>query len=101
MFARARESLLTVLMKVFSGIAVSPGVVAGPAMVLGSENFRIPRKMVSRDAVVAELHRFHVALSRSAKTSRATSSSFRQLVGLSMAPSFRPPANGAGSAVDS
>ena len=49
-------------MKVFSGIAVSPGVVAGPAMVLGSENFRIPRKFVSRDAVDAELQRFHVAL---------------------------------------
>ena len=49
-------------MKVFSGIAVSPGVVTGPAMVLGSENFRIPRKFVSRDAVEAELHRFHVAL---------------------------------------
>jgi phosphotransferase system enzyme I (PtsI) len=49
-------------MKVFSGIAVSPGVVSGPAMVLGSENFRIPRKFVSRDAVDAELQRFHVAL---------------------------------------
>jgi len=49
-------------MKVFSGIAVSPGVVTGPAMVLGSDNFRIPRKFVSRDAVDAELQRFHVAL---------------------------------------
>ena len=49
-------------MKVHSGIAVSPGVVFGPAMVLGSENFRIPRKFVSRDAVDAELHRFHTAL---------------------------------------
>ncbi len=49
-------------MKVHSGIAVSPGVVSGPAMVLGSENFRIPRKYVSKDAVDAELQRFHVAL---------------------------------------
>ncbi|MFN9720848.1 MAG: phosphoenolpyruvate--protein phosphotransferase [Planctomycetota bacterium] len=54
-------------MKVFSGIAVSPGMVAGPAMVLGSENFRIPRKMVSRDAVDAELQRFHVALDQVCK----------------------------------
>ena len=54
-------------MKVFSGIAVSPGMVAGPAMVLGSENFRIPRKLVSRDAVDAELHRFHVALDQVCK----------------------------------
>lgn len=49
-------------MKVFSGIAVSPGMVSGPALVLGSENFRIPRKFVSQDAIDAELQRFHVAL---------------------------------------
>jgi phosphotransferase system enzyme I (PtsI) len=49
-------------MKVLTGIAVSPGIVTGPALVLGSENFRIPRKFVSRDAVDAELHRFHAAL---------------------------------------
>lgn len=36
-------------------------------MVLGSENFRIPRKMVSRDAVDAELQRFHVALDQVCK----------------------------------
>jgi phosphotransferase system enzyme I (PtsI) len=49
-------------MKAFTGIAVSPGVVTGPVLVLGSENFRIPRKYVNRDAVDAELQRFHVAL---------------------------------------
>lgn len=49
-------------MHVRSGIAVSPGVVTGPALVLGSENFRIPRKFVTLDAVDAELHRFHTAL---------------------------------------
>ncbi len=49
-------------MHVRSGIAVSPGVVTGPALVLGSEDFRIPRKFVTRDAVDAELHRFHSAL---------------------------------------
>jgi len=49
-------------MKVFSGIAVSPGMVSGPALVLGSENFRIPRKYVSKDAIDAELQRFRVAL---------------------------------------
>jgi phosphotransferase system enzyme I (PtsI) len=49
-------------MKVFSGIAVSPGMVSGPALVLGSENFRIPRKFVSKDAIEAELQRFHLAL---------------------------------------
>jgi phosphotransferase system enzyme I (PtsI) len=37
-------------------------MVSGPALVLGSENFRIPRKFVSKDAIDAELQRFHVAL---------------------------------------
>ncbi len=49
-------------MKVYTGIAVSPGVVSGPVLVLGSENFRIPRKYVNRDAIDDELHRFHAAL---------------------------------------
>jgi phosphotransferase system enzyme I (PtsI) len=49
-------------MKAFTGIAVSPGVVTGPVLVLGSENFRIPGKFVMRDAVDAEVQRFHVAL---------------------------------------
>ena len=49
-------------MKVFTGIAVSPGVVSGPVLVLGSENFRIPRKYVGRDAIDDEVQRFHAAL---------------------------------------
>ena len=49
-------------MQVRSGIAVSPGVVVGPALVLGSENFRIPRKYVNRDAVEVEMVRFRTAL---------------------------------------
>ena len=49
-------------MKVFTGIAVSPGVVSGPVLVLGSENFRIPRKYVGRDAIDDEVNRFHAAL---------------------------------------
>ncbi len=49
-------------MKLYTGIAVSPGVVTGPVLVLGSENFRIPRKYVNRDAIDDELHRFHAAL---------------------------------------
>ncbi|MCA9058222.1 MAG: phosphoenolpyruvate--protein phosphotransferase, partial [Planctomycetaceae bacterium] len=50
-------------MQTRSGIPVSPGQVTGPALVLGSENFRIPRKYVGRDAVDAELHRFEAARS--------------------------------------
>lgn len=49
-------------MQVRTGIAVSPGVVTGPALVLGADNFRIPRKYVKRDAVESEVERFHHAL---------------------------------------
>lgn len=44
------------------GIAVSPGVVSGPALVLGTEDFRIPQVYVSVDAVDSEIARFHLAL---------------------------------------
>lgn len=44
------------------GIAVSPGVVIGQAFVLGAEDFRIPRELVSVDAIESETHRFHNAL---------------------------------------
>ena len=44
------------------GIAVSPGVAIGPALVLGSENFRIPQRFVRVDAVDMELARFSGAL---------------------------------------
>jgi len=44
------------------GIAVSPGVVQGPALVLGLEDFRIPQQFVSVDAVDTEIARLHLAL---------------------------------------
>lgn len=45
-----------------SGIAVSPGVVIGPALVLGAENFRIPNKLVAKDAIDIEIDRFRTAI---------------------------------------
>jgi phosphoenolpyruvate-protein phosphotransferase (PTS system enzyme I) len=44
------------------GIAVSPGVAIGPAMVLGADVFRIPQRFVSIAVVETELQRFHAAL---------------------------------------
>ena len=44
------------------GIPVSPGVVSGPALVLGAENFRIPQRYVGVDAVEVEIARFQSAL---------------------------------------
>lgn len=49
-------------MLVKRGIAVSPGVAIGPALVLGAESFRIPQRFVSIDAVDSELARFRGAL---------------------------------------
>ena len=45
-----------------SGKGVSPGVVSGPALVLGTEDFRIPQVFVSVDAVEAETERLRGAL---------------------------------------
>ena len=44
------------------GIAVSPGVAIGPALVLGNEDFRIPHRFVRVDAVETEVGRLHAAL---------------------------------------
>ena len=51
-------------MLVKRGIAVSPGVAIGRALVMGAETFRIPTQYVRVDAVEAELERFHAALAK-------------------------------------
>ncbi len=45
-----------------NGIAVSPGVATGEALVIGSEDFRIPHRFISRKQVNQELERFRLAL---------------------------------------
>ncbi len=49
-------------MQKLQGIAVSPGVAIGEALVMDSEGFRIPRRFVSRDAVESELERLGKAI---------------------------------------
>ncbi len=49
-------------MQKLRGIAVSPGVAIGDALVIDNEGFRIPRRFVSRDAVDDELERLHRAI---------------------------------------
>lgn len=49
-------------MERLQGIAVSPGVAIGEALVLDNEGFRIPRRFLPRDAVEEELDRLHKAL---------------------------------------
>jgi phosphoenolpyruvate-protein phosphotransferase (PTS system enzyme I) len=53
-------------MQKLQGIAVSPGVVIGEALVMDNEGFRIPRRFVARDAVVDELERLDKAITAAA-----------------------------------
>jgi len=48
-------------MQILQGIAVSPGVAIGEALVLGREGFRIPRRFVARNVVDHELQRWQQA----------------------------------------
>ena len=45
------------------GIAVSPGVAIGEALVLDNEGFRIPRRFLPRDSISHEIQRLHDAIS--------------------------------------
>jgi phosphoenolpyruvate-protein phosphotransferase (PTS system enzyme I) len=49
-------------MKKLQGIAVSPGVAIGEAMVVDTEGFRIPRRFVARDSVEFEVERLAQAI---------------------------------------
>lgn len=53
-------------MQKLQGIAVSPGVAIGEALVMGNEGFRIPRRFLARDAVDDELERLHRAIDSAA-----------------------------------
>jgi len=54
-------------MQRLQGIAVSPGVAIGEALVMDNEGFRIPRRFVSRDAVEDELERLTNATTAAAE----------------------------------
>ncbi len=49
-------------MQKLQGIAVSPGVAIGEALVMDNEGFRIPRRFVARDTVESELERLGKAI---------------------------------------
>ena len=53
-------------MQKLQGIAVSPGVAIGEALVMDNEGFRIPRRFVARDAVDDELERLDKAIAAAA-----------------------------------
>ncbi len=53
-------------MRILQGIAVSPGVAVGEALVIDREGFRISRQHVSKDAVDVELQRLDEAIETAA-----------------------------------
>jgi phosphotransferase system enzyme I (PtsI) len=57
-------------MEIKRGIPVAPGVAIGPALVLDTEGFRIPRRTIRPGEVKKELQRIRVALEASAQDAR-------------------------------
>jgi phosphotransferase system enzyme I (PtsI) len=57
-------------MEIKRGIPVSPGVAIGPALVLDTEGFRIPKRFVEASQVESELVRLHQALAAAAQEVR-------------------------------
>lgn len=57
-------------MEIKRGIAVSPGVVIGPALVLDTEWFRIPQRHVEEDSLDEEIVRLQQALTAAAAEAR-------------------------------
>jgi phosphoenolpyruvate-protein phosphotransferase (PTS system enzyme I) len=57
-------------MEIKRGIAVSPGVAIGPALVLDNEGFRIPQRFVEGDQAEAEIVRLRGALQAAAREAR-------------------------------
>ncbi len=68
-------------MDIRRGIAVSPGVAIGPALVLDTEGVRIHRQVVAAGKVDAEIVRFREAVDRAAADARARQKSLTQSLG--------------------
>ncbi len=57
-------------MEIKRGIAVSPGVAIGPALVLDTESFRIPQRFVEGDRLAEEVKRLREAVAAAASEAR-------------------------------
>jgi phosphotransferase system enzyme I (PtsI) len=57
-------------MEIKRGIAVSPGVVIGPALVLDTELFRLPERFIEGDRVGDEVQRLRQAMAQAAEAAR-------------------------------
>jgi phosphotransferase system enzyme I (PtsI) len=68
-------------MEIKRGIAVSPGVVIGPALVLDTEWYRIPQRFVDGDGLADELRRLREALAAAAREARESQQAISDKLG--------------------
>jgi phosphotransferase system enzyme I (PtsI) len=68
-------------MEIKRGIAVSPGVAIGPALVLDSEWFRIPQRVISPSQIDSECQRLQQALAQAAAETRANQEAVAAKIG--------------------
>src|SRR5262249_11577715 len=68
-------------MDIKRGVAVSPGVAIGPALVLDTEWFRISRREVEPERVEAEVQRLRQALTAAARQTREYQESVKSKLG--------------------
>jgi phosphotransferase system enzyme I (PtsI) len=57
-------------MEIKRGIAVSPGIAIGPALVLDTESFRIPQRFVEGDGLAEEVKRLRQAIAAASQQAR-------------------------------
>jgi phosphoenolpyruvate-protein phosphotransferase (PTS system enzyme I) len=69
-------------MEISRGIAASPGVAFGPALVLDSEWFRIPQRRIEPDASAPELQRVREAIDRTVRETRERQASVTARLGV-------------------
>jgi phosphotransferase system enzyme I (PtsI) len=68
-------------MEIKRGIAVSPGVAIGPALVVDTEGYRIPRRLIEASQRGAETERLGAALAAAAQEARAHRDAITQKLG--------------------
>ena len=69
-------------MEIKRGIAVSPGVAIGPALVLDTEWYRIPQRLIAPAECEAECLRLHQALEQAARESETHQDAINSKLGL-------------------
>src|SRR5438105_15594460 len=75
-------------MEIKRGIAVSPGVVIGAALVIDTESFRIPEQFIEGASVDNEVERFHQACLAAIAEAKANQEALSEKLGKQYAAIF-------------